>query len=203
MALNSNALVTLSFAKKWLKIPDLETTLDDMVELFVNASSQHIEDYCNRKFALQSHVEYHHGRSSNMILLDQFPVISITELRIDPNSVFTDSNTLKDATTYALGDFKNTLILTDGSIFPKGYHNIRATYTAGFAAIPSNLQMACLWFCTWYHRMREGQNIGRSNKSKDGESAQWAQEAPPYIMAVLNNYKKSEVPSLDSPVWNG
>lgn len=203
MALNSNALATLSFAKKWLKIPDLETTLDDMVELFINAASQDIEDYCNRKFKSQSHVEYHHGRHSNMILLDQFPVTSITELRIDADSVFTDPDTLIDSTSYALGDYKNTLILIDGSVFQKGYHNIRVTYTAGFATIPSNLQMACLWFVMWYHRMREGQNIGRASKSKDGESAQWAQVAPPYIMAVLNNYKKSEVPSLDSPVWNG
>jgi hypothetical protein len=124
-------------------------------------------------------------------------------LRIDQDHVFTDANTLKDPSAYALGDQENSCILTDGSIFPKGYQNIRVTYTAGYATIPANLQMACLWFCTWYYRMREGQNIGRTNKSKEGESAQWLQSIPPYVLTIVNGYKRTEMPFSDSPVWNG
>jgi hypothetical protein len=202
MALNSNAMTTLATAKTYLKIPTLEIGMDSMIELFVNSASDDIERYCQRQFKSQSYTEYHHGRNQNILLLDQYPIISVTELRIDFEAEFTSLDSLIPVSDYRIGDSNNTLVLVNGQVFSKGFHNIRVIYTAGFSTIPSSLENACLWIVAYYNRMREGQNIGRTNKSKEGESAGYLQEWPPHIKRALDQFRRTEFPGAEVGIWN-
>lgn len=202
MALNGNAMTTLVTAKAYLKIPTLETGMDSMIELFINAASDDIERYCQRQFKSQSYTEYHHGRNQNILLLDQYPIISVTELRIDFEADFTSSDSLIDSDDYRIGDANNTIILVNGQVFSKGFHNIRVIYTAGFSTIPSSLENACLWIVAYYNRMREGQNIGRTSKSKEGESAGYIQNWPPHVKATLDQFRRTEIAGAEVGIWN-
>jgi uncharacterized phiE125 gp8 family phage protein len=202
MALNGNAMTTLATAKAYLKIPTLETGMDSMIELFINAASDDIERYCQRQFKSQSYTEYHHGRNQNILLLDQYPIISVTELRIDFEADFTSSDSLIDSDDYRIGDANNTIILVNGQVFSKGFHNIRVIYTAGFSTIPSSLENACLWIVAYYNRMREGQNIGRTSKSKEGESAGYIQNWPPHVKATLDQFRRTEIAGAEVGIWN-
>jgi uncharacterized phiE125 gp8 family phage protein len=201
MALNSNALTTLANAKAWLKIPTLETGTDSMVEMFINAASDDVEQYTQRKLKAQSHTETHHGRGSNAIMCLEFPLNSVTELRIDWEATFTDPSTLIDPDRYRIEASSGCVFLRNQS-FPKGYNNIRVIYNAGYATIPSGLEQAVLWIVAFNHRIWETKNIARPSKSKDGESASFGQAWPDHIMAALNKFKRTEFPNLDAPIWN-
>jgi hypothetical protein len=202
MALNDNAMTTLATAKAYLKIPTLEVGQDAMLELFINAASDDIERYCQREFKSKSYTDYHHGRNQNILLPVQYPITAISELRVDNESDFTSADSLIPVDDYRIGDQNNTVVMVNGRVFPKGFHNIRLIYTAGFASIPSSLENACLWIVNYYNRMREGQNIGRANKAKEGESATYLQQWPPHVTAVLDQFRRTEFPGAEVGIWN-
>ena len=202
MPLNANALTTLAFAKTYLKIPSTETSQDALVEFFINAASQDVESETNRKLKAQSHTEYQHGRKSNTLLLREFPINSVTELRIDSTSNFTDAQTLMDTDDYRIADDKNALVLLNG-VFPNGYQNIRAIYNAGYTTVPSDLEHACLWLVFYYHKMRIAEDIGRSSKSKGDESMSMLQEAPANVRNTIQRYKRTEFEGPHALIFNG
>lgn len=201
MALNGNALTTLALAKKWLKIPTTVNDQDDMVELLINGFSQEIEAFTQRKLKSQVITETKHGRGTNLILLREWPVTAVSELRIDGGSLFTDPATIVDSADYTIADDGNSLLLIGGT-YPRGYNNIRITYTAGYATVPSDLEQACLDLCFWRYRTRESGDIGRKQKGKASESEQWHQEWPPSIVSAVMRYKRSDMPGIDAPVQN-
>lgn len=200
MALNANALVTLALTKKWLKIPVGETSMDDMVELLINSFSQEVESKTSRKLKSQTVTDYKHGRGTNIVLLKEWPVTAITSIHIDADAVF-GVDELVPAADYILGDDDNSVIYLAG-LFPRGYHNIKIVYTAGYADVPSDLQQAVLDLCFWKFRTRESGDIGRIQKGKESESEQWSQEWPKGITEIVMRYKRTEMPGIDAPVQN-
>jgi len=199
MALNANALTTLAMAKVYLKIPTAELTMDSMVELFINASSQMIESETDRKLKAQSLTEVHHGRNSNIIMMNEWPVNSITELRVGGD--FSDAATIIDPSEYSIGDESNCVILKNRR-FDRGYNNVQIIYNGGYAAIPSDLEHACLWMVYYYRMMRESGDIGRPSKGKGDESISVLQEAPNDVKNVIARYRRMEIPNSGLPMSN-
>jgi uncharacterized phiE125 gp8 family phage protein len=191
MALNANALTTLAQAKSYLKIPSGVTSDDALVELFINAASADLERDCDRLFKAQTITEYQDGKGHNAILLREWPLNSITEVRVDAGSDFTDADTLLDADEYRIHDEENALIRVN-ALWPKGYRNIKIIYNAGFATIPADLEHAVLWIVTWYYKIRNAEDIGRSTKSKEGETVSYSQEMPKHILNIVDKYKRCE-----------
>lgn len=201
MALNANALTTLAMAKTFLKIPNSETSLDSLVEFYINSASQYIERETDRKLKLQSHTEIRHGRKQNLLLLKEWPVTSITSLKIANDGDFSSPDSLVDPSEYQIGDDQNSIVLYD-RIFPNGYNNIQAVYTAGYATIPSDLEMATLWLVFWYNQVRNNQDIGRPRKSKGDESFEISQSAPKEVIDAIMRYKRTEFPVSDALMRN-
>lgn len=133
MPLSNNALTTLAAVKSYLKLQG--TTDDALLEDLINASSSAIENFCKRKFKEQAYVEEEFdGTGKNFVLLDQFPVKSIESISID--------NSLVDPAEYKVKK-KNGVLLRTSGVWPKGEINITVSYTAGFAEIPYDLELAC------------------------------------------------------------
>lgn len=201
MALNANALTSLAFAKTYLKIPALETTLDSIVEFWINVASQRIETETRRKLKAQATTEFQDGRNNNIIVLREYPANSITSLTIDSDGVFTDPSDIIDPASYRITDSGNSLLLID-QLFPRGYCNIKVVYNAGYASVPSDLENAALWFVSYYHKMRDAGDIGRTAKGKGDESVTILQDAPKDIMDTINLYRRIEIASTSSPIYN-
>lgn len=201
MALNSNALTTLNMAKTYLKIPLAETSKDSLIELWINAASQAIESECDRKLKAQSITEHHHGRKTNFALLREWPINSVTEVRLDSKAVFTDASTLVPVDDYRIADDNNCVVFLNRSV-PMGYNNLRIIYNAGYATVPSDLEHACLWMVFWYDRMRTADDIGKTSKSKGDESFSMSQSMPQDIKDTINRYKRVEIAGIDAAVKN-
>jgi uncharacterized phiE125 gp8 family phage protein len=133
MPLKSNALTTLADAKAYLKAQgDIDNTT---IEELINASSSAIENYCKRKFKEQAYLEEEYdGTGKNHILLDQYPVKSIESVSIDGTPLSPGQYKVKK---------RNGVLLNNGGIWPRGEINISVSYTAGYAEIPSDLELAC------------------------------------------------------------
>jgi hypothetical protein len=83
MPLADNALTTLEAVKEYLKIP-VGTTVDDLkLEDLINSCSTAIENYCGRKLKEQDFEEEYDGTGKKYILLEQYPVKSITSIKVD------------------------------------------------------------------------------------------------------------------------
>jgi hypothetical protein len=201
MALNSNALTTLNTAKTYLKIPLAETSKDVLVELWINAASQAIESECDRKLKAQAITEHHHGRKGNFALLREFPINSVTEVRIDQRAEFVDASTLVAANEYQIADNANCIVFINRTV-PLGYNNLKITYNAGYSTVPSDLELACLSLVFWYDRLRTADDIGKTTKSKGDESFSMSQEMPKDVRDTINRYKRVEIPGISAPVKN-
>jgi uncharacterized phiE125 gp8 family phage protein len=202
MALNANALTTLATAKSHLSISPNDTAQDARVELFINAASQRIESITDRLLLDQGPiVEFQHGRRENILLLRQFPILTVTELWVDSTHLFTDPLKLIPATDYGIGDDLNSIVYYE-RVFPNGYQNIQVKYTAGYVAVPSDLELACLWLVEWFYLHRGRQDMGRTTASKGDESVGILASMPPMIQEILLHYKRTEMPLLNAPIRN-
>lgn len=203
MALAANAIVTLNQAKAYLKIPLAETTKDSHVEFLINSASQYLEMECDRWLVKRTTItEYQDGRRQNIIVLKQWPVLSVASLRIDIDSKFTDAATLVDPTDYAITDEDTALMLLN-QVFPNGHRAIKIVYSAGYDPVPYDLQEACLWVCYWKDRIRDAGDIGRSTKNKEGESISYLQDAPKDVRDAILRYKRTECIAANASIYNG
>ena len=201
MSLNANNLTTVANLKAHLGIPVLETSQDDRLELLINAASQAIERYLDRSIKSQSYTELHHGRRQDGILLRQWPVTAISEVRFDADHEFSEADTLVPADEYGIGDDQNSVIMYD-RVVPRGNNNVRVIYTAGYAAVPSDIEYAALLYCEWLYLFRNRQDIGRPSKSKGDESMAISQGMPEIVMQLIAPYKRNEFVGIEGPIGN-
>lgn len=214
VTLSPYAMTTLDAAKEHLGIPGANTTYDDIVTRYINASSGRIESYCDRKFIQRSFTEYQGGIANDRILLGQWPANKPTELWIDSTGLFTDADKQLDTGAYEL-DFSARgegigVVLTGGAgchqLFPRGRRNIKIVYTAGYAdldALPDELEDACLWGMEFLYDMRNDRRIGTATKSKNQETITYYEDLPKIITQILDNYRRVEWPTGSRQVFTG
>lgn len=192
-------LTTLAKVKSQLDIPPSDTSQDTRLNVFLNAASQVIESYCERKFEQMTYTEYHHGRKMNFIMPREFPISSITSMSIDNDRVF-GVNTVVPPSDYSIADRDRT-VFYNGK-FPQGFNNIKLVYVAGYATIPADIDLACIWAVEWFERHRKDKSMGRTSVSKGDESIGILAEMPPMVLQLINPYKRCEPPDINSPIEN-
>ncbi len=195
------ALITLATAKSHLNIPTATTSEDVRVQLFIDAASARISKYCERIFEQTTQTgELHSGRRQNVLLPNQYPVISVSALRISAARDWLSADSLVPASQYVISNFGQTI--TYDGYFPNGSNNVFLTYVAGYATIPADLQLACLWAVEWYYRHRTREDMGKTTTSKGDESIGILAEMPPMIKEILLDYKRTEMPNSYTGVDN-
>lgn len=201
MALNANALTSIANVKSQLDLPPTANALQDArLEIFINAASQAIESYCNRKFHSQPYTEFRSGRRQNMLMPYEYPITAVTELNIDNSRQFLPA-TAVDSGDYSIADRGHTVLLN--RLFPQGYGNIKLTYTAGYATIPADVELACIWAVEWFAKHRDRKDMGRVSSGKGDESVGILAQMPPMILEMIKPYKRSEFVDSESPIENG
>lgn len=160
MALNPNALT--SVAQVRAVAPGLGGTTDAVLELLINAASQAFEDLCDRVFRDvivkdtpsgndEAALEYYQGHNRHKLRLCRWPIISVQRVRID-GAEFTDYKLypgLKEEGYLWRDQLWPARVarypdLTGDPDPEAGQWNIDVAYTAGYATIPADLELACI-----------------------------------------------------------
>lgn len=124
----------------------------ELLELLINMTTDFIETYCDRRFASTVYTdEEYDGTGMRDLLLNNYPIISVTRLQLNNAADNSDDWEDVDVEDYFKYDsFANFKLAA--SRFLKAPQRYRVTYTAGYATIPSDLEWACLKLCANAYR---------------------------------------------------
>lgn len=181
----STDLCVVSDVKSYLGLSD--SSHDALLASLIAAASEAIENYCRRRFATMQYTEYRDGSDSALLLLDHSPIQSISEIRESANRDFERADPL-DEEDYVFYAHEGLLLRTSG-IFPEGLRNVRVTYTAGYAAVPADVQHACVALvAAWFNRGHQGGDGLESEQLGDYSARYSSYSLPPEATALLIPY---------------
>lgn len=196
----SKALTTVQRVKDRMQI----TASEHDVELarMINAVTDWIEKYCDRKFVLNTYTEKHSPNisGSNIIFLRNYPALAIDMVQyatgLPSNKQWTDYT---DDEYELENDGEMGILHIYGSI-PKGTNTISVTYTAGYATdwdkagdpvihpLPADLTDLAERMTVKLFKRRN--NDGRDSEGFDGGTITWEKQLPQVDMETLNRYRR-------------
>lgn len=204
-------LCALADVRAYLNLPTTDTSGDPVISSLVTNMSAWLESQVGRPLSQQTYTnEPHSGDGNYSLLLNNGPVVSVSSLTIDGNTVNQrDQNTEgwvvqgdrlwlsgpAGSTGFISGPFWVATSPTRMTYlrFTIGNANIAVTYTAGFAVIPGDIKQAVIELAaeTYQRRMRLGL-LGRTDPQ--GGSTSFAPLAvTPTVQAVIDNYRPRRV----------
>ena len=150
MGLNANAIVNLEQLRDYLGKSLSDIGSDDLMTAAVNAASDTIERYTRRAFKERTiENEIYDGKGKHYLDLLSTPVISLkgpatsdVQWRPAPDRDWEDLESeirfimIKPAQPWRISLWRLT--------FFSGSQNIKVSYKAGYATIPSDVQLVCL-----------------------------------------------------------
>lgn len=151
------ALTTTTLVQSHLGISTDDTVIGTIVD-GVNAG---LENYFGTTFGSTTYTseEYDMAEDSRVLVLKHVPVITFSSLQYKDNpSDFDDTSW----TSYDTGEYVVDLasgLVTKNSDFIKGKRIYRATYTAGYATVPADLQLAATVIGASMYQARKTSNI--------------------------------------------
>lgn len=133
-------LATVERLKKMLHIPDSDKTEDDELVAVITAASDAIETRLRRKLERAERTEKYDGTGRDQLLLNQFPVLSVSEVKIEDSAVTNFESIIESG------------MLFRADMWPRGRRNISVKYTAGYnlpggteeSTLPKSIEQACL-----------------------------------------------------------
>jgi hypothetical protein len=167
-----------------------------VLNMVINAACKKVEGIIDGPVLTREFDEEHDGSNSNVIKPHHWPVVSITELKVDYNRAFGSTSVLPAEQYFirggsdirqAVGDVTlrvigNDIVLRDdnetfvlGRIFSGSVlGSIKIKYKAGWGAdtddLPSDLKLATLHLTKYFWFQRENNDMNVASKSVKGES---------------------------------
>lgn len=119
-----------------------DTTDDDILFELQKSAEDKAQTFCGIQFEQQEFTEYHSGDGTDVVLLKNYPVASITELYNSPDRTFTAIDLL-DSDEYTIYEELGMIELVE-RWFCHGSKTIKVVYTAGYTedTMPDDLKTA-------------------------------------------------------------
>lgn len=160
------ALTTLAKVKQFGKIESFEDDL--LLTRMIDAASATIELFCGRTFVSQSYTETKDGTGQRKMTLRNVPVTAVASVTVNGQPISARPEVQGNGYTFDAYGVRLT-----GYAFTVGLDNVRVVYTAGFAAVPPDVDMACCELVTLRYKTLD--RLGVSSKSLAGESISFNQ----------------------------
>jgi uncharacterized phiE125 gp8 family phage protein len=153
------ALITLAELKTFMSVTD--ASQDTLLQIFVDSTDAFVKNYTHRALESAEYTaEIYDGPGTPMLTLKEYPVTEIDEI-IQWDEEVELSTDITDSDGYYLKDDYG--IVYHRTCWDRGRGIITATYTAGYATIPSDLKHACLACATFFVNMSNKQGITHEN----------------------------------------
>lgn len=189
-------LTTLANLKAW--IPGLTGTSDDLaLSRLISATSAQFNAYLSRSLLTASYTESYDGKDTASMILANFPITAVSSLSIDGIPIPAAPLPTPTGPQPAGYVFTAKMLSLVGGGYPfgasyrftRGYQNVQVAYTAGLAAVPFDIEQACIEYCAI--RYSERQRIGQKSKSLGGEVVSFfAGDLTPSVKLLLAPYRR-------------
>ena len=177
-----NALCTVEDVKETLGIPSSNHTKDNLIIRKINAATEIIEKYTGSKFQAVTYTdEEYDATNSDQLILKHTPIIDFTSLSVRSNTLNIDDWEIIDSDLYFVDAGAGVLDLVFHAV--GSWNRYKATYSAGYATVPSDVIEACVTIAVYLAEnptgagaIRTKQEGGRrieyysTGSSKDGGS---------------------------------
>jgi len=154
-------LTTLAKVKQYGQIESVEYDL--LLIRMIEAATATIETYCGRKFETQTYTETMDGTGQRKMSLRNVPVTAVASVTIDGKSIPARPSATGNGFTFTQYDIRLT-----GYAFNLGFDNVQVEYTAGFADVPPDVDMAVCEMVSLRHKSLD--RLGVTSKTLAGES---------------------------------
>jgi len=199
----SSLLTSLANVKEYLKIPTLTTTYDALLTNLVKRSGALLEKYMGRTILQATYTEYYDGDGKTKLLLNQWPIISVTELNMDNSRLFLTATQIQPS-DYVIWnnvgylellkplDYLSGIETAYGRFFIHGQQNIKVTYAAGYATVPDDVEQASIIHVAYLYNKAGSE--GHISMSLGGLAKSYDRRAIPDEVAMyLEPYRRRPV----------
>lgn len=192
------ALVTTAVAKRKIVLSRMSSTmLGDILE----ASSDMVENYCDRTFAYAAAItEVHNGNGTDTIYTERIPIVTVASVTITDENGTTE---LLDATDYVIEEAAGRITFgpqndSSYSVFPNTYpQNVSVVYAGGYSSIPEAVQEATVLIAIQIlsqsaanaNPQFKSESIGDHNFTRFGAGEELI---TPQVTALLAAYRRLE-----------
>ena len=177
-------IITLSEFKDYLWITD--TSQDALLNILLNSANDFVESYIGRKIAEATYTEYKDWDGQRIILLDNYPVNTITSFQFNKWTIETPDFEDIDENSYKLSPKIWQIFLTFYK--RRGFQNYKIVYNAWYDPIPWDLKLATLKLAAWYYNKRTSDWV--KSESVAGDSIGFdTTEISNDVLVILNNYR--------------
>jgi uncharacterized phiE125 gp8 family phage protein len=179
-------LTTLADVKEYLDIGADEATFDSLLGRLITASSRQIEAHCGRALEIKSYTETYDGNASDILFLDNTPIVSVVSLELDGEAVQPEDYKAHD-------DYIRLL----SRLFAPGELNVAVTYSAGLfdagaGAPPADLEDACIQLVAFKFNLRGADGLTDRRANQTAEKFVGA-AIPLSVAIILDKYRKVKV----------
>lgn len=177
-------LTTVLKVKSFLGIEN--TTDDAKLADLVTRCSAAIATFLSRAIATTTFTEKYDGNGSDVLMLRNYPLASVSSLTVDGAAVTASADGL---TNYGFG-LGDTYIFFVGGVFPRGRRNVAITYSAGFSSVPTDIEQACIEMVA--DRYKLPSRIGEKSKAlpQGGSVSYDTEHMSAKVRGLLNPYKR-------------
>lgn len=159
----SYALTTVSDVKESLGISSGDSSQNNLIIRKINAATEAIEKYTGKRFLQTTYTnEEYDATNTDQLILKHNPIITFTRLDVRDSTLNESSWEEVDSELYFVDPGAGVLDLVFHATGK--WNRYRATYTAGYATIPSDIQEACSVLASF---MVQNPVTGSAIKSKE------------------------------------
>lgn len=124
---------------------ETNTDHDTLFQSLINRVEAMVEaDKLQKNIGSSTFTAYFDGDGSNKVLLEEYPIISVTSVHDDTDRVF-GADTLIDSDDIVVYPDEGMLVY-DGGTFTIGNSNIKVVYQAGHDPVPDDLKHALILY---------------------------------------------------------
>lgn len=179
-------LVTKEEVKIYCDLPITETKYDQLIQLLINHYQDIVREYCDVDFQQADHTETYDGDGTSNLLLDHYPVVSVSSLAVDTIAITSDQ--------YVIRTGEGEIQFIDGSAFSKDFQNVQITYRAGMSEVPQQVKFAIIDLVARKFKQVDKGRMGVSSESFGDQSITYqTEELTDDIKIILNRYRKPKV----------
>ena len=167
--------------------------LDALIHSLNAAASARIKAFCRRLLTKKTLTERYDAPGDRDVLqLRQFPIVSVTEVRVDAAVVAASAYAPSSVNADAVFAARGQLVRMDGGDWPESRRGIEVTYVAGYDPVPADLADAATIQVLWDLKRTEagGGRIGlRATVIGDDTATFMVDEWAPDALSRLRAYR--------------